>query len=158
MDKIIVGISDMKTCHAPGELITYALGSCVGICMIDAVTGVAGMAHIMLPDSKAIQSDQNKMKFADTGIELLYNELIKNGAVPSRLTAKIAGGANMFGTISNTMSIGDRNVDATKKQLAKLGVPIMAEDTGLNYGRTIKFNCEDGSLLVMSSLKGNKTI
>ena len=87
-----------------------------------------------------------------------YNELIKGGAVPSRLTAKIAGGANMFGATSNTMSIGDRNVEATKKQLAKLGVPIIAEDTGLNYGRTIKFNSEDGSLLVMSSLKGNKTI
>lgn len=158
MEKIIVGISDVKTCTEPAEIVTYALGSCVGICMRDGVNGVSGMAHIMLPDSTAIQSDSNKMKFADTGIELLYNELIKNGAIPARLTAKIAGGANMFGGISNTMSIGDRNVEATKKQLAKLGVPITAEDTGLDYGRTIKFNSENGSLLIMSSLKGNKTI
>lgn len=158
MEKIIVGISDIKTCTEPAEIVTYALGSCVGICMRDGVNGVSGMAHIMLPDSTAIQSDSNKMKFADTGIELLYNELIKNGAIPARLTAKIAGGANMFGGINNTMSIGDRNVEATKKQLAKLGVPITAEDTGLDYGRTIKFNSENGSLLIMSSLKGNKTI
>lgn len=158
MEKIVVGISDVKTCTGPAEIVTYALGSCVGICMRDGVNGVSGMAHIMLPDSTAIQSDSNKMKFADTGIELLYNELIKNGAIPARLTAKIAGGANMFGGISNTMSIGDRNVEATKKQLAKLGVPITAEDTGLDYGRTIKFNSENGSLLIMSSLKGNKTI
>ena len=158
MEKIIVGISDVKTCTEPAEIVTYALGSCVGICMRDGVNGVSGMAHIMLPDSTAIVTECNKMKFADTGIELLYNELIKNGAIPSRLTAKIAGGANMFGTINNTMNIGERNVEATKKQLAKLGVPITAEDTGLDYGRTIKFYSEDGSLLVMSSLKGNKTI
>ncbi|MBQ8930958.1 MAG: chemotaxis protein CheD [Ruminiclostridium sp.] len=158
MEKIIVGISDVKTCTEPSEIVTYALGSCVGICMRDGVNGVSGMAHIMLPDSTAIQTDGNRMKFADTGIELLYNELIKLGAVHSRLTAKIAGGANMFGSVSNTMNIGERNVIATKKQLEKLGVPITAEDTGLDYGRTIKFNSEDGSLLVMSSLKGNKTI
>lgn len=158
MEKIIVGISDMKTCQGPAEIATYALGSCVGICMIDTVAGVAGMVHIMLPDSASIKSVQNKMKFADTGIELLYNELIKSGADASRLTAKIAGGANMFVNTNNVMSIGDRNVEATKIQLKKLGVPIIAEDTGDNYGRTIKFNTEDGSLLVLSSLKGNKKI
>ena len=64
MEKIVVGISDVKTCTGPAEIVTYALGSCVGICMRDGVNGVSGMAHIMLPDSTAIQSDSNKMKFA----------------------------------------------------------------------------------------------
>ena len=142
MNKIIVGISDQKLCKSPDVLVTYALGSCVGICMIDKVLGIAGLAHIMLPDSSAIPNDKNKFKFADTGIQLLYESMIKNGAAASRITAKI----------------GDRNVEATKKALAKLGVPIIASDTGLNYGRTVSFNASDGSLEIMSSLKGNKTI
>ena len=143
MNKIIVGISDQKLCKSPDVLVTYALGSCVGICMIARVLGIAGLAHI---------------KFADTGIQLLYESMIKNGAAASRITAKIAGGANMFATTTPAMSIGDRNVEATKKALAKLGVPIIASDTGLNYGRTVSFNASDGSLEIMSSLKGNKTI
>ncbi len=158
MSRIVVGISDQKLCRTPDELITYALGSCVGICMIDKAIGVAGMAHIMLPDSSAIPSDTNKFKFADTAIELLYNNLIRNGASPSRIIAKIAGGANMFAASSAAMSIGDRNVEATKEQLSRLRVPIAAEDTGLNYGRTVCFSATDGSLQVISSLKGNKTI
>lgn len=158
MNKIIVGISDQKLCKSPDVLVTYALGSCVGICMIDKALGIAGLAHIMLPDSSAIPNDHNKFKFADTGIRLLYENMIKSGAAASRITAKIAGGANMFATTSPAMSIGDRNVEATKKMLAKLGVPIIASDTGLNYGRTVSFNAADGSLEIMSSLKGNKTI
>ena len=158
MNKIIVGISDQKLCKSPDVLVTYALGSCVGICMIDKALGIAGLAHIMLPDSSAIPNDHNKFKFADTGIKLLYDSMIKSGAAASRITAKIAGGANMFATTSPAMSIGDRNVESTKKMLAKLGVPIIASDTGLNYGRTVSFNAADGSLEIMSSLKGNKTI
>lgn len=115
MNKIIVGISDQKLCKSPDVLVTYALGSCVGICMIDKALGIAGLAHIMLPDSSAIPNDHNKFKFADTGIKLLYDSMIKSGAAASRITAKIAGGANMFATTSPAMSIGDRNVEATKK-------------------------------------------
>lgn len=63
MNKIIVGISDQKLCKSPDVLVTYALGSCVGICMIDKVLGIAGLAHIMLPDSSAIPNDKNKFKF-----------------------------------------------------------------------------------------------
>ena len=110
MNKIVVGISDQKLCKSPDVLVTYALGSCVGICMIDKVLGIAGLAHIMLPDSSAIPNDKNKFKFADTGIQLLYESMIKNGAAASRITAKIAGGANMFATTTPAMSIGDRNV------------------------------------------------
>ena len=139
MNKIIVGISDQKLCKSPDVLVTYALGSCVGICMIDKALGIAGLAHIMLPDSSAIPNDHNKFKFADTGIKLLYDSMIKSGAAASRITAKIAGGANMFATTSPAMSI-------------------IASDTGLNYGRTVSFNAADGSLEIMSSLKGNKTI
>ncbi len=156
--KIIVGISDQKLCRVPDTLITYALGSCVGICMFDKTAGIAGLAHVMLPDSSAIPADSNKCKFADTAIPLLFDAMVQSGASPSRITAKIAGGANMFAPVSEAMSIGDRNVEATKAALAKLGVPIIASDTGLNYGRTVSFSPEDGMMEIVSSLKGNKTI
>ena len=74
MNKIVVGISDQKLCKSPDVLVTYALGSCVGICMIDKVLGIAGLAHIMLPDSGAIPNDKNKFKFADTGRSIRLSE------------------------------------------------------------------------------------
>ena len=158
MNKIIVGISDQKLCKSPDVLVTYALGSFVVICMIDKALGIAGLAHIMLPDSSAIPNDHNKFKFADTGIKLLYESMIKSGAAASRITAKIAGGANMFATTSPAMSIGDRNVEATKKMLAKLGVPIIASDTGLNYGRTVFFHADTGIMEIRAATKETKMV
>lgn len=159
MGKIIVGIADQKLCKAPDELATYALGSCVGICILDKKSCIAGLAHIMLPDSTAIPDDKNKFKFADTGIELLYHNMVRNGAASSGLVAKIAGGANMFGVSnSNGLNIGERNILATKAALKKLNIPIVAEDTGLDYGRTVYFSASTGDVQVISGLKGNKVI
>ena len=148
MNKIIVGISDQKLCKSPDVLVTYALGSCVGICMIDKALGIAGLAHIMLPDSSAIPNDHNKFKFADTGIKLLYDSMIKSGAAASRITAKIAGGAQMFSGDSDVFSVGERNVAAVKQALQSSKIPIVAEQTGLDFGRTVFFYSEDGTMEV----------
>ena len=154
-----VGIADLNVVKYPDVLATYALGSCVGICLYDHKAKIAGMAHIMLPSSAESQTENDNMRrYADTGVAELIRKMCSYGAKKRRITAKIAGGANMFATTTPAMSIGDRNIDATKKMLAKLGVPIIASDTGLNYGRTVSFNASDGSLEIMSSLKGNKTI
>lgn len=152
---LVVGISDLKVCKVPDSLITYALGSCVGICLFDKVRGVAGMSHIMLPDSTQMKNSTiQAMKFADTAVPLLVNEMKRFGAQPSSLTAKIAGGALMFATTSDKFNIGERNVAAVKQVLRDLKIPITASDTGLNYGRTITFNAENGSLEVKSAVKG----
>jgi len=161
-EMIKVGMADLKACKLPDALTTLGLGSCVGVCLFDPVTKVSGMAHVMLPDSKQITRAQtNPMKFADTGIDMLIREMISLGAVKSRLKAKIAGGAQMFafnGTSSAIGRVGDRNVEAVKAKLKQIGIPIIAEDTGANYGRTIEFYSEDARLKIRAVGKPPKTI
>ncbi|SKC74216.1 chemotaxis protein CheD [Maledivibacter halophilus] len=161
MDKVIkVGMADLKTTKSPGILITLGLGSCIGICLYDPVTKVSGMAHIMLPSSKSIKNNKNIYKFADTGIEKLINEMVAIGAVKRRMISKIAGGAQMFSFSSKNdiMKIGERNAIAVKKILKEFNIPIKAEDTGGNYGRTIEFHSLNGKLLVKTIGHGVREI
>ncbi|MEQ2129581.1 chemotaxis protein CheD [Caldanaerobacter subterraneus KAk] len=155
-----VGMADAKVTKSPGILTTIGLGSCVGIVLYDPIAKVAGLVHIMLPYSNKISDNSNKLKFADTGIEILIDSMVKEGANPKRLISKLAGGAQMFSSkiSSDIMNIGERNVIATKEVLKKLGIPIVAEDTGGNYGRTIEFYSEDGRLLVKTIGHGVKYI
>ncbi len=148
MGEIIkVGMADLKTCKSPDGLITLGLGSCVGIALRDPQTKIGGLAHIMLPDSTAIRgSNQNIAKFADTGIVELLAQMEKMGAVRSRIVAKLAGGATMFKFQGNSdmVQIGERNVAASRKKLKELNIPVLAADTGANYGRTVTFFPETG--------------
>ncbi|MBQ5734307.1 MAG: chemotaxis protein CheD [Lachnospiraceae bacterium] len=161
---IKVGMADLAVCKYPDALTTLGLGSCVGIALYDPVTKVSGLAHIMLPDSTKIKNNQNIAKFADTGIEELIKQMIKIGASKTRLVAKIAGGAQMFAFKTSTsqandmMQVGARNVEAVKAVLKKEGIRLLAEDTGLNYGRTIEFYSENGQLLIKRVGKESKTI
>ena len=145
---IKVGMADLKTCVSPNGITTLGLGSCVGIAIRDPNTKIGGLAHVMLPDSTAIKNGHlNVEKFADTGIEELVKQVVALGASKARLVAKIAGGATMFkfeGRVSETMQVGTRNVEATKKKLKALNIPILAEDTGKDYGRTVIFYPETG--------------
>lgn len=148
MSEIIkVGMADLKTCVSPNGVTTLGLGSCVGVALRDPVTKIGGLAHVMLPDSTAIKnSQQNIAKFADTGIVELIRQMVALGAKESRLEAKIAGGATMFAfkSQSDLVMVGQRNVEATKKKLGELGIRILAEDTGANYGRTVTYYPETG--------------
>lgn len=153
-----IGISDYAVSKNPNILITYALGSCVGICLYDKVMQVGGLSHIMLPDSTLFtRGETNRMKFADTAIVDMVAEMRKLGADAGRLTAKIAGGARMFQTQpgSSIGSIGDRNVESVKLVLRKLHIPISAEDTGKDYGRTVYFDLSTGKMKVRSLNKGD---
>ncbi|NLY76981.1 MAG: chemotaxis protein CheD [Tissierellia bacterium] len=150
MKVIKVGMADLKVTKAPGILTTLGLGSCVGIALHDGVNKIAGLAHAMLPSSDEISNNHNKAKFVDTGIDMLIEKMIMEGANKNHLVAKIAGGSQMFSFSSNNniLKIGERNVLATRKKLKELGIKIISEDTGGNYGRTIELNSEDGSLMV----------
>ena len=148
---IKVGISDYANARAPEIIVTYALGSCVGICLYDGAKKIGGMSHIMLPESgMASKNDNNRMKFADTAIVDITRDLMKMGA--GRLVGKIAGGAQMFATPSMGAmgNIGDRNVKAVKAALSLLKIPIIAEDTGRDYGRTVFFDLNTGIMKVQS--------
>ncbi|MDR2088280.1 MAG: chemotaxis protein CheD [Clostridiales Family XIII bacterium] len=146
-----VGISDYAVARAPDVIVTYALGSCVGICLYDNAKKIGGLSHIMLPDSSmAPRGETNRMKFADTAVADITRDLKNMGA--GRLTAKIAGGAQMFATPATGAmgNIGERNVKAVKAALAALRIPIIAEDTGRDYGRTVFFDVATGIMKVQS--------
>lgn len=149
-------MADLKITKSPSVLTTLGLGSCVGIALYDLDIKLAGLAHIMLPDSTQIKNNANKAKFADTALEILLQELKKAGAQKSNIVAKIAGGAQMFSmdSQSDIMKIGTRNVLATKKLLEQYKIPLKAEDTGGNYGRTIEIYPDSGKLLVKAIGKG----
>lgn len=157
---IKVGIADWKVCKNPDTITTIGLGSCVGIVLYTAMDECCGMAHIMLPSSKEIKNNTNRAKFADTGIEDLLQALEQCGIKRSLLSAKIAGGAAMFQFSGKTdlASVGERNVKAVKEVLAGLRIPIVAEDTGKDYGRTIVFDNVTKQLTVRSAGKSEKVI
>ncbi|WP_371369017.1 Chemoreceptor glutamine deamidase CheD [Sporomusa rhizae] len=157
---IKVGMADYKVGRNPASLISYGLGSCVGIALFDPVAKVGGLAHIMLPDSTQARASDNPAKFADTALPLMLNEIIKLGAVKSRVTAKIAGGAQMF-TFTNTtdiMRVGERNSEAVRLILKKLEIRLLAEDTGGNYGRTVELKLDTGIFRVKTIDKGEKEL
>ena len=159
MINFTIGIGDLKVCKVPDVLVTYALGSCVGICLLDSTAKVGGLSHIMLPDSTAgVNGASAPMRFADTAIPLLIREMEKLGASRGRLRAKIAGGATMFAIANDKFNIGDRNVAKVKEMLAKERIPILAEDTGADYGRTLFFYPETGVMEIRAATRGTKML
>ncbi len=161
MGEIIkVGMADLKVVKSPDGVTTLGLGSCVGIAVRDPVTKIGGLAHIMLPDSTAIRNNANVPKFADTGIEELVKQIVALGASRTRLVAKIAGGAQMFSfsSKSDMIRVGERNVAACKKKLAEMKIPILAEDTGDSYGRTVIFYPETGDFVIRAVGKSETVI
>lgn len=160
-DNIIkVGMADLKhRCH-PGVLATLGLGSCVGIALYDYKVKIIGLAHIMLPWSFQAKNNTNEAKFADTGIKLLLKNMLTDGANIDRISAKLAGGAQMFtfSGASDMMRIGQRNVEATKQVLQSLHIPVISEDTGGNHGRTIELYSDDGRLMIKTIGFGVKYI
>ena len=161
MGEIIkVGMADLKVVKSPNGVTTLGLGSCVGIAVRDPVTKIGGLAHIMLPDSTAIRNNANIPKFADTGIEELVKQIVAFGASRTRLVAKIAGGAQMFSfsSKSDMIRVGERNVAACKKKLAEMKIPILAQDTGDSYGRTVIFYPETGDFVIRAVGKSETVI
>ena len=156
---IKVGMADLNICKSPNAITTLGLGSCIGIALYDPVTKIGGLAHIMLPDSTQIRNNANIAKFADTGITELVSRMVRAGASRTRLVAKIAGGAKMFEVTGTAIgSIGEKNAAASKKKLRELGIRPLAEDTGLNYGRTVELHCDTGEYYIKSVGKPLKII
>ena len=157
---IKVGMADLNHTGHPGVLVTLGLGSCVGIALYDNRKKMIGLAHIMLPWSNQAKNNANEAKFADTGIRLLLDRMLADGACLRNITAKIAGGAQMFSFSgsSDMMRVGQRNVEATKEVLNSLHIPVISEDTGGNHGRTIEFYSVDGRLMIKTIGFGIKYI
>ncbi len=158
---IKVGMADFKICSGSDGLTTLGLGSCVGIAIRDTLTHIGGLAHVMLPDSTAIRGGSDNIpKFADTAIKEMVRQMEEMGARRSRMTAKLAGGAMMFAfqNKSDLVRVGERNVEASKQVLQSLQIPVIAEDTGETYGRTVIFYPETGDYVIRAVGKPEKTI
>lgn len=161
MSEVIkVGMADLNICKAPDVITTLGLGSCIGLTFYDPVTKIGGMVHYMLPDSTKVKNNSNIAKFGDTGIEELLKRVVAAGANRTRLVAKMAGGAKMFEVsgLSDIGNIGARNAEAAKLKLKELGIRLVAEDTGLNYGRTVELHCETGEFYIKAVGKPLKII
>ncbi|MBR1805010.1 MAG: chemotaxis protein CheD [Selenomonadaceae bacterium] len=159
-DLIKVGMADYKVGRSPSTLISYGLGSCIGVSLYDPQRKIGGLLHIMLPDSTQARASDNPAKFADTGIPLMINDVIALGASRSRLVAKIAGGAQMFAFANATdiMRVGTRNAETCKQILKRNGIRVIAEDTGGNYGRTVSIDLNTGAYKVKTIDRGEKMI
>ncbi|WP_299090123.1 chemotaxis protein CheD [uncultured Metabacillus sp.] len=158
---IKVGIADLNVVKAPNRIRTSGLGSCVGLVLFDKINDVAGLAHIMLPDSSlANKGIFNHAKYADTAIPQLINRLVAAGAKSRSLQAKMAGGAQMFHfqSVSDMMRIGPRNVEAIIDVLNLFHITLISSDVGGNSGRTIEFDPKTCELTIRTVNQGTKVI
>ena len=157
---IRVGMADYKLCRPPQRISTLGLGSCLGVVLYDQRTKICGLAHVMMPDSTSIRKNTNRMKFVDTCLNDMLEELLKNGARKDNIIAKIAGGAQMFMSHNahNILNIGQHNTEAVHRLLEEWKIPVIAEDVGNNYGRTIEFDPTTGELLIRSIGIGDTVI
>jgi chemotaxis protein CheD len=157
--EIRVKVADFAVA-ATGTITTIGLGSCVAIMLYDASVRVGGLAHVLLPSEAMSRDRSNPAKFPATVMPLLLEEMLKLGARRDRLVAKIAGGASMFGSLMPTggINIGERNVAAVKEVLAGAKLPLVGEDTGADYGRSVFLHLEDGRVEVRSLRRGLRVL
>lgn len=154
-----VGIGDMKFTRGSGQIITYALGSCIGITLYDPFLKLGGLLHIMLP-ARTDPKDPKIFKYADTGLREMIRKMTAFGMVKSRTVVKIAGGAKMFEIRGNADfgNIGQRNAAMVKKILKEEGLRISAEDTGGNCARTMLINVATGEVFIRSAGKPERRL
>lgn len=155
-----VKVADYAVRRGPAVITTIGLGSCVAIALYDRDTRIGALAHILLPSQAMSREPANPAKFPETIVPLMLEEMRALGSRNGRVSAKIVGGASMFGQLvkDSGINVGERNVLATRQALAAAGVPIIAEDTGLDYGRSVYFHLADGRMEVRSLRKGDRVL
>jgi chemotaxis protein CheD len=154
-----VKVADYAVTDGDGIIATLGLGSCVAIMLYDATAQVGGLAHILLPSEGLSRDGSNRAKFPATAVPLLLEEMRKLGSW-GKPTAKIAGGASMFGSLlpSGGINMGERNVDAVRRALRAADLPIVAHDTGGEHGRSVYFHVSDGRVVVKSLRLGERVL
>lgn len=160
MKNLIVGISDCQVCAQPGgELVTYALGSCIAVSAWDPFRKVGGLLHFMLPDSgiDGKRADECPCMFADTGVPALLDAVCRQGADRRRLVITLTGGAQVLDP-QRIFDIGRRNHLAARKALWKVGAMIAAEDVGGEVSRTVRLNVDTGRISIREGAGAEKEL
>ncbi len=159
MTDLRVRVADYAVAKGNDVISTIGLGSCVAIVIYDRQTRVGGMAHVLLPSEGLSRDKDNRAKFPGTAVPLLLEEMRKLGA-RGPFTAKIAGGASMFGALipAGGINMGERNVVSSRQALSEAGIPLAAQDVGGDYGRSVYFHLDDGRVFVRSLKSGDRAI
>jgi chemotaxis protein CheD len=154
--ELLVRVADLNVGGAGDTLLTVGLGSCVAIVLHDAQACVAGMAHVLLPGPALSRRQENPAKCPQTAVPALLERMAQRGARPRRVTARITGGASMFGGLTppGTVHMGERNVVASREALRTAGLPLIGEDVGADYGRTVRVRVADGRMEISSVMHG----
>ena len=152
--KHIVGIAEMRISQDPDDtLVTYALGSCLGIAIYDPSTRIGGLLHVMLSLSTIdpAKAKENPCMFVDTGVPMLFHQCYEAGARRERLLIKVAGGANVSGSVEDRFEIGKRNFLVLRKLLWRNGLLLNAYDVGGHHSRTLALDIRTGQLRVKAN-------
>jgi len=151
-ERVKVGIAEYEVTTSGAVLTTSGLGSCIGVALYDAETEAAGLVHVMLPTADEMDDD-DAAKFADTGTELLIDELEAVGVSVQNIEAKVAGGSDMLDFSESGSGIGVRNVRQVRKTLSTYDIPIVGEDIGGDHGRSLRLESRSGDLVIKSANK-----
>jgi chemotaxis protein CheD len=147
--EIMVRMGELATSTSADDmLVSLALGSCIGVCMVDRRRGIAGLAHVMLPESPAATSDLGR--FADTAVPELLRRVLAHGALRPRLEVSIVGGAQMFSFTSDG-GVGQRNETAVRAALKAERLKVLASETGGSTGRTVRLEVATGDVYVKAA-------
>lgn len=154
--KLVVGVGDLQVSGNPDDsIVTYSLGSCVGVCIYDPVAHVGGILHYMLPESKISpgKAASNPYMFADTGIPALFKKAYALGALKGRITVRVAGGAQILDA-AGLFNIGKRNILELRKILWQNGVTLGHSEVGGTVNRTITLEVATGEIALKTSGQG----
>jgi chemotaxis protein CheD len=144
----MVRMGELAVSRIPGDvLVSIGLGSCIGLALVDRARSLAGLAHVMLPESTGATDVASRHKFADLAVPALLDKLVALGAAPARLEAVLVGGAKMFAFGGSSLDIGARNEEATLAQLKHRGIKVAARATSGTKGRTIRVHVAGGRIL-----------
>jgi chemotaxis protein CheD len=144
----MVRMGELTASRAPGDvLVSIGLGSCIGLALVDRARSIAGLAHVMLPESGGTIEAEKKLKFADHAVPALLEQVLALGTTVGRLEAVLVGGARMFSLGGSSLDIGARNEQATIAQLSALRIKVAAHATSGTKGRTIRVHVDGGLVL-----------
>lgn len=154
--EVVVRVADLRAGVADDTLVTIGLGSCVAILLYDAEARVGGMAHILLPSPALSRDDGNPAKFPQSAVPRLIELMAVEGARVQRITARLAGGASMFSSLTppGTIQMGERNLVASRQVLNSYSLPLIGEAVGGDFGRTVRMWVCDGRVEITTVAHG----
>jgi chemotaxis protein CheD len=158
--EVLVRVADLRAGQGADVLVTVGLGSCVAILLHDPQARVGGMAHVLLPSPALARKDTNPAKFPQTALPRLLELMGQHGSSTRRVTARLVGGASMFGSLAQpgTIQMGERNIVACRQALYHHGLALTGEATGGDYGRTVKLWASNGRVEISSVAHGVQTL